>query len=310
MEEFSTILLPAGNTPKAAVSWRGARLVQIQPLTLDLGSSFELRGDPVIVGRGPEALVRLDDPSVSRQHARIEADAEGHTIVDLQSTNQTFVNDRPVACQRLEDGDYLRIGNYVLRYLADSNVETEYHATVRRLTITDPLTLLLNRRAVMDLLNRELSRTARHVRPLSVGLFDVDDFKAINDRLGHAAGDLLLVQIAWRVQSAIRKEDVLARLGGDEFVILLPDTPLDRSQLVADRVRDVVREEPFQLDTHSCPVTISLGMAATPGGERISAEQLLQRADAEMYAIKRARGSKRARPPLGFVDAASDVLAV
>ena len=142
----------------------------------------------------------------------------------------------------------MRIGNYVLRYLADSNVEAKYHATVRRLTITDPLTLLLNRRALMDLLGRELARSARHNRPLSLGLFDVDGFKDINDRLGQLAGDLLLVQIAWRVKSAIRQEDVLARLGGDEFVILLADTPLHNAQLVAERVREVAAEEPFLPD--------------------------------------------------------------
>lgn len=309
MEDAATIFLPPNATPSAEPPCPGARLVQIQPLTLDLGSSFELPAEPVTVGRGADAFIRLDDPSVSRHHARIEPDLTGHTIVDLQSTNQTFVNDQPVQRQHLQDGDYLRVGNYVLRYLADSNVEAEYHATVRRLTITDPLTLLLNRRAVMDLLGRELSRSARHKRPLSLGLFDVDGFKEINDRLGHVAGDLLLVQIAWRVQGAIRQEDILARLGGDEFVILLPDTPLDNAQLVAERVRQVVREEPFLLDTHSCPITVSLGMAGTPGGERLSAEQLLHRADAEMYAMKRARGSQRARPAAVVAEPELEMLA-
>lgn len=292
MEDTSTILLSRALPELSKSRWPKARLVQIQPLTLDLGSSFELGAGPVILGRGADCFVRLDDPSVSRQHARIEPEETGHAVIDLQSTNQTFVNDKPVVRRRLDDGDTLRVGNFVLRYLDDNNVEAEYHSTVRRLTITDPLTLLLNRRALMDVLSRELSRSARHRRPLSLALFDVDGFKGINDRLGHLAGDLLLVQIAWRVQSAIRKEDILARLGGDEFVFLLPDTPPENATTVYDRVRSTVAAEPFDLDGHRVSVTISLGMAATVGGEPLTPEQLLQQADEAMYQVKRARGSR------------------
>lgn len=291
MDDTSTILLSRTLPVPSRPRWPKARLVQIQPLTLDLGSSFELGAGPVVLGRGPDCFIRLDDPSVSRQHARIEPEETGHAVVDLQSTNQTLVNDQPVVRRRLDDGDTLRVGNYVLRYLDDNNVEAEYHSTVRRLTITDPLTLLLNRRALMDVLTRELSRAARHRRPLALGLFDVDGFKGINDQLGHLAGDLLLVQIAWRVQSAIRKEDILARLGGDEFVFFLPDTPPDSATTVCDRVRSTVAAEPFDLDGHRVSVTISLGMAGTIGGEPLSPEQLLHQADEAMYRVKRSRGN-------------------
>jgi len=310
MEDAATVLLSDATLTVPRANRRPARLIQIQPLTLDLGTSFKLADAPLTLGRGPDCLIGLDDASVSRQHARIEPEDEGHCIVDLESTNQTLVNGQAVTRQHLTDGDYVQVGNFVLRYLTEGNVEAEYHATVRRLTITDPLTLLLNRRALLELLGRELSRSARHARPLTLGLFDVDGFKAINDGLGHHIGDLLLVQLAWRVQSAIRKEDVLARLGGDEFVLLLPDTLPDRADVVAQRVRQVVESEPFQLDANAITVKISLGLTGTPGGEPVSAEELLQRADAEMYAIKRSRGHRghRAGPagPTASRDAGPD----
>src|SRR5262249_13639398 len=147
---------------------------------------------PVVLGRGEDCDVRINDHSVSRRHARIEPSPEGYYAIDLQSTNGTFVNDVPTDVATLKDGDYLRIGNCIYRFLGGGNVEAEYHEEIYRLTIIDALTGIHNKRFMMEFLDRELARSARHGRPLAVLILDIDHFKTVNDELGHLAGDQTL----------------------------------------------------------------------------------------------------------------------
>src|SRR5207247_11150600 len=127
----------------------------------------------------------ITDHSGSRRHARIELRADGFYAVDLESTNGTFVNDVPGAAGRLKDGDYLRAGNCIYRFLAGGNVEAEYHEEIYRLTIIDALTEIHNKRYLLEFLERELARTTRYRRPLALILFDLDLFKKVNDEFGH-----------------------------------------------------------------------------------------------------------------------------
>src|SRR5262249_30475536 len=154
--------------------------------------------------------IRISDQSVSRRHARIEPTPDGYFAIDLQSTNGTFVNNAPVTMSKLADGDYLRVGNCIYRFLAGGNVETEYHEEIYRLTILDALTGIHNKRYLLEFLDRELARSTRHSRPLAVILFDIDRFKAINDELGHLGGDFALRELATSAQRYIRKEDLFA----------------------------------------------------------------------------------------------------
>src|SRR5204863_2834824 len=126
----------------------------------------------------------------------------------LQSTNGTFVNDVPASICKLRDGDYLRVGNCIYRFLAGGNVEAEYHEEIYRLTIIDALTDIHNKRYLLEFLDRELDRSCRYHRPLTVVMFDVDHFKAINDRRGHLAGDYTLRELASRVKGIIRKTEL------------------------------------------------------------------------------------------------------
>src|SRR5207237_10447404 len=136
---------------------------------------------------------------------------EGYYLEDLQSTNGTFLNDQPAAMSKLRDGDYLRVGNCIFRYLAGGNVEAEYHEEIYRLTIIDGLTGIHNKRYLLEFLDRELSRSARHQRPLSLILLDLDRFKEVNDRLGHLAGDKTLREVVACISTAIRKEELFSR---------------------------------------------------------------------------------------------------
>src|SRR5205085_1977622 len=148
----------------------------------------------------------------------------GHYVIDLQSTNGTFVNDRPAQAYKFQDGDYLRVGNWIFRYLAGGNIESQYHEEIYRLTILDGLTGAHNKRSLLECLDRELARTSRHRRPLSLILFDIDHFKSINDQLGHLAGDYALRELAGCVRGAIDREQLFARYGGEEFAVVMPET--------------------------------------------------------------------------------------
>src|SRR5207244_8344348 len=118
----------------------------------------------------------------------------------------------PEETPRLNDGDCLRVGNCIYHSLAGGNVESEYHEEIYRLTIIDGLTQIHNQRYLLDFLDRELARSNRHQRPLSLIMFDIDWFKQINDDLGHLGGDFTLRELADCVRkSSVRREDLFAR---------------------------------------------------------------------------------------------------
>src|SRR5262249_10261685 len=161
---------------------------------------------------------------------------DGYYAVDLASSNGTFVNDRAACMTKLQDGDHLRLGNRIFRYLSGSNVEADYHEEIYRLTILDALTGVHNKRYLLEHLERELARLAAYRRPLALILFDCDHFKKVNDSLGHLGGDTTLRELARCVKEVIRGEDLLARYGGEEFAIVLPETPHEGALRVGERV--------------------------------------------------------------------------
>src|SRR5216683_5965160 len=168
-----------------SLSSRNACLVHIYPTGPSMGTRYPIADGPVVIGRASDCDVRINDHSVSRRHARIQPGADGYYAVDLQSTNGTYINDMPASMYKLKDGDYLRVGNCIYRFLMGGNVEAEYHEEIYRLTIIDALTDIHNKRYLLEFLDRELARASRHDRHLALVLFDVDCFKAINDEFGH-----------------------------------------------------------------------------------------------------------------------------
>src|SRR5690349_11332505 len=194
-------------TKPASTANRSACLVHIYPTGPGMGSRYALGDNAVIVGRDAECDICINDQSVSRKHARIQPGIDGHYAVDLNSTNGTFVNDRPASMYKMKDGDYLRVGNWIFRYLSGGNIESEYHEEIYRLTIIDGLTGIHNKRSLIEFLERELARSGRHTRPLSLILFDIDHFKAVNDERGHLAGDYTLRELAASVKAIVRREE-------------------------------------------------------------------------------------------------------
>jgi diguanylate cyclase len=159
------------------------------------------------------------------------------------------------------------------------------NASLRRLSTRDPLTGALNRRAFCAALDRALARCERRRHGVAVLYFDLDGFKQVNDRLGHAAGDRLLVGFCRRVRPFLRRSDQLARLGGDEYAAVIEDvaTPQD-AIAAASRIRAAL-ERPMQIDGHSVQPRASIGIALGRAGT--TADVVLRQADAAMYIAKR-----------------------
>ncbi len=271
----------------SAVANARAYLVHIYPPGLSLGTRFPLGDVPTTLGRDINCDICVDDVSVSRFHARFQPEGDGYTVVDLQSTNGTAVNRVRVANQKLHDGDDLRFGNCIYRFLFSGNVEAQYHEEIHRLTIIDVLTHIPNRRHLLQFLERELLRAARYHRPLALVLFDVDHFKAVNDRFGHLGGDFTLKELASQVRATIRKEGLFGRFGGEEFAVVLPEADLGVGLNVAERIRARIEQHLFQYAGASFSITVSIGVAATDGHQVVTSEELLACADAQLFQAKR-----------------------
>jgi diguanylate cyclase (GGDEF)-like protein/PAS domain S-box-containing protein len=169
--------------------------------------------------------------------------------------------------------------------LRDIGARRQLEAELQRQAFTDPLTGMPNRALFIQQVAEAVAASDRS--PVTLLLLDLDDFKLVNDNLGHSAGDELLTTIADRLRAQVRPGDMLARLGGDEFAILMEDLdPADAAALAA-RLLAVVRE-PIRLASRDVVCTLSLGIATATGGDGVTAEQLLGNADLAMYAAKRA----------------------
>ena len=162
---------------------------------------------------------------------------------------------------------------------------------VRQLAFSDPLTGLPNRRMLMDRLEQALIAACRHGRQDALLFIDLDNFKTLNDTLGHDKGDLLLRQIATRLVACVRQGDTVARLGGDEFVVLLQDLSGNalqagaQVQVVASKLLSTLGQ-PYELDGHGHHSTASIGVTLFGGTERESIEEPLKRAELAMYQAK------------------------
>jgi diguanylate cyclase (GGDEF)-like protein len=268
-----------------ADSFRDACLVCLHPAGPLAGARYPLGKEAVLIGRSADCRVRSPDPSVSRRHARVELrPGSRYHVVDLGSSHGTFVNDVRVADAPLDDGDYLRVAGSVYRFLAGGNVEADYHEELHRLTVLDPLTGVHNRRYLMEHLGRELVRTARYGRALTLILLDVDNFKQLHEKYGLVVADRLLGTLCVRVSPLVREEDLLARYAGEEFALVLPECDAEQAATVAARVRQAVAAAPFLLDgtPDSIALTVSLGVGVTPGGEVLTPDDLIARAEAKL----------------------------
>ncbi|WP_303722074.1 GGDEF domain-containing protein [Malonomonas rubra] len=173
-----------------------------------------------------------------------------------------------------------------------------------QLVPTDQLTGLANYRTFRKALVHEMERTQRSGQPTTLIMLDIDHFKNVNDSWGHEIGNQALVHIAKLLQRTVRRLDIPCRYGGEEFAIILPNTELSASVLVAERLRQIIAETPLLMGEQLLPLTVSLGIDSYRFGEQTSPEELVQRADHYLYQAKQ-KGRNQVRhtklPPVEIV---------
>lgn len=282
----TTAGMTAGQVPSLVVI-RGERL----------GTRIDLGREPLVIGRSSGSDFRVSERSVSRAHCRVFVRDDAYWVEDLGSTNHTFLNDARIEAQRLSDGDQLRVGKTVFKFLDAGNPESGYLAELHDHAVRDGLTGLYNRRHATSVLAEEFMRSQRvEGSRLVLAIIDIDWFKQINDRIGHLAGDAVLIQLARVLSDALRAGDTLARIGGEEFALIMPDTSLEEAHQACDRLRQRVAEQEIRIDSgERIDVTVSIGLAET-GPEMNDYRALLGEADARLYDAKTSgRNSVRSR---------------
>ncbi len=258
-----------------------------------LGKRFVLDHNPTRVGRGADNQIVLDGNSVSRRHARFEHRANQWLVVDEGSTNGTYCNDEQIAREMvLKNGDRVKIGPAIFKFLSGADVESRYHEEIYRMTIIDGLTQINNQRYLYEGLEREIIRSRRRERSLAILLFDIDHFKRINDVHGQLAGDFVL---KGSLAGATRPRD--ASRSAARFCIVMPETNLDGALVFAETLRQKVQEHPFVFQVDPIKVTISIGAALLSESDR-NANELIKRADEHLYQAKQS-GRNRVCPATG-----------
>jgi diguanylate cyclase (GGDEF)-like protein len=256
---------------------------------LQRGRPIPVRGGICTVGRGPRCDVSLQGRGLSRIHARIVFTPEtGVVLEDAGSTNGIYVNGKRVERRNLRDRDVVHLGpETILRFAYVPSSELEVLVRQYEHSVVDELTGIHNRRYLMQLLEHEMAFAIRHDLPLCLMLLDIDRFKQINDDLGHAAGDAVIRGLAERIAEALRSEDVFARVGGEEFAILTRGVGLGKVRASAERVRQLVQEQPFAWEDRPITCTISIGGSMLEPQAPQNASHFLRRADENLYRAKR-----------------------
>jgi diguanylate cyclase (GGDEF)-like protein len=174
----------------------------------------------------------------------------------------------------------------------------DMYQQVKELAVTDELTHILNRRAFLNILERELKRSNRLETTMALLLIDLDHFKEVNDIYGHLAGDAVLQEIAPLLNQSIREIDALARYGGEEFVIILPEVKPAEAMIAAERIKHLVETHIFRKDKDPIHLTVSIGMAISPLSSAKNPEDLFHLADLALYlAKKKGRNRIELSPP-------------
>jgi len=255
----------------------------------DIGRRWMLETPVLLLGRDPTSDVQVDLPNVSRKHCEIRrAPTGGHVLVDLGSTNGTYVDKAEVrGAKELVGGELVSVGSAIFKYLSGTTLEAQFHDTIYRLAIIDGLTQVYNKRYLMEFVEREIARAQRYGRELSLMMMDIDHFKKINDTFGHIAGDHVLREVAGAVSAMVRREECFARYGGEEFALVQPEAAPDKVHVFAEKIRAAVAERKVVFEGREIAVTASIGIARlTPAAADVPT--FLAAADQKLYEAKRA----------------------
>jgi diguanylate cyclase (GGDEF)-like protein len=245
-------------------------LTVIQGNEADFGKSYSFTQDIIRIGRdqkqeATEVNIAVNDLKVSKIHCEISAiktdDLEQIVIKDLGSTNGTYVNGEMIRQRILTSGDKISIGETILRFSYNDEIEEEYHSRLFTFAATDALTGLYNRRYILNELENQHKIAKRNERTYSLVIIDIDDFKKVNDSFGHSAGDEFLKKFAWVMNHSLREQDISGRVGGEEFLIILPETSIDGAFRLANRIRERIQKTELIYEGNRIKATISAGVS-------------------------------------------------
>jgi two-component system, cell cycle response regulator len=254
----------------------------------NVGEMYRIEKAQVVIGRGDKVDLRLVDDGISREHVRLSQEEGRIVLEDLGSTNGTYCNGQRVTRQPLAEGDKILIGSTtILKFGYQDKLDEMFQRQMSESALRDGLTRAFNKRYFTDRIESEFQYAIRHRTPLSLIFLDIDHFKKINDQHGHQAGDHVLAQLSTLVMSMLGEEETFARYGGEEFAVVARGLELEAASELSERLRAAVEAHPFEFQSTSLPVTISVGVARAPGAGLGSSGDLVARADEAMYAAKR-----------------------
>jgi diguanylate cyclase (GGDEF)-like protein len=276
-----------------------ACIIVTHPPGPDIGKRTVLERTSYIVGRDASADLVINHKAVSRNHARLIRDDNGRwQVVDLGSTNGTFIYERKVERERhqaLYDGDIIRFGDVIVTFFQGKGIDSSCSEEIRHSTIFDPKTGSYNTRYFQVFLDRELDFARRHAQPLTLIMFDIDHFKRVNDEHGSEAGDKVLETLAQLLAPRVRQVDLLARYSGEEFALVLTGTTLKEGVHFAEQVRRLVADTRFTFGGDQISVSISLGVASAINEPGFESATLVNHANENLREAKR-RGRNQVVP--------------
>jgi two-component system, cell cycle response regulator len=255
-----------------------------------IGKQWPIDRADLLIGRDAVCDINIVEKSLSKRHAKIVKDGDEVSIVDQGSTNGTEVAGTKLSAhtaQVLNNNDSIKLGNIILKFVSQGNLETTLAATFDR-AIIDGLTQIFNKKTTLEYLEESFRRANLTKTALSMIVFDLDHFKKINDSYGHQAGDYVLRETASVIKNQlIRAGDIFGRYGGEEFVIILYGSPLQRTCDIAERIRSTIEKHEFRFGDKVIAVTVSLGVA-TLDPTMPNADALFAKADQATYVSKNA----------------------
>ncbi len=253
----------------------------------DVGLRIPITKSQVILGRTLDADLVFQDEQISRRHAMIvqEGDAGAYFLVDLGSTNGTYLNDKPVQKAQLKDGDKIFIGGTVLKFMLEDELESESGELFDRLMFQDDLTgLVVKRRFYKDLEIRLLASGVQGAR-VSVLMMDMDGLKKVNDAHGHSMGAFVISEVGKLIGEICKERGQACRYGGDEFIAYLGNTSKDEAVKIAEKICEAVRGHVFTRENVTVRVSISVGVATFPEDGKVL-DTLVRAADEALYRAK------------------------
>jgi diguanylate cyclase (GGDEF)-like protein len=230
----------------------------------------------------PKQMI-MDPKATLKSHLTLPLAVEGE-ILGCISLN----SDQPNAFDA-QDLQFLSVIGY---QMAATLKHFQRFSSIKNIAIYDTLTSLYNRRYFEERLGVEAQKSFYSGTPLSLVMVDIDLFKKVNDTFGHTEGDQILCKISSLLKTSVRKKDTVARYGGEEFILILPEAGLEESFVIAERIRRLVEDTPFEVGQAQVNLTISMGISNFPSHRAKSKEELVKMADQALYDAKRGGRNK------------------